>query len=94
MLCRAKLICLDEMPSAATSNDPLYLSKVLVELGKSDLAVELALANSVSPAFAIASQLDNLKNMDIRDGEDEEEEAMREQRISDLIERYLARVKP
>ena len=78
MLCRAKLVCLDEMPSAATSNDPHYLSKVLVELGKSDMAVELALANNVSPAFAIASQLDNLNNMDIRDGEDEEEDAMRE----------------
>ena len=34
---------------------------MLVELGKTDLAVELALANNVSPAFAIASQLDRMK---------------------------------
>ena len=57
------------------------------------MAVELALANDVSPAFAIASQLEKLKNVDIRDGEDEEEEAMRQLRINETIERYLNRVK-
>jgi len=94
MICRAKLYCLTQMmTSAALSNAPLYLSKVLVELGQADMAVELALANNFSPAFAIASQLDNLKNVDIRDGEDEEEEAMRQQRIDETIERYLGRVK-
>ena len=66
---------------------------MLVEVGKTDLAVELALANNVSPAFAIASQLDRMKNVDIREGEDEEEEAMRQMRIDECIERYLGRIK-
>jgi len=66
---------------------------VLAELGDSDLAIEVALSNNVSPAFAIATKLDQLKHWDIRDGEDEEEEAMRQTRINDTVQRYLGRVK-
>ena len=55
--------------------------------------MELALSNDVSPAFAIASNLDKLKNFDIRDGEDEEEDQMRQLRIDSTVERYLTRVK-
>ena len=75
LLCQARLVCLSNgLPSAALKDSALQLSKILVELDQSDLAVELALSNDVSPAFAIASNLDKLKNFDIRDGEDEEED--------------------
>ena len=95
LLCRARLHCLRQhMTSASYSEDPLQISKVLVELDQPDLAIELALSNKVSPAFAIATQLDKLKNMDIRDGEDEEEDRMRQDKINDTVDRYLLRVKP
>lgn len=59
------------------SHDPQYLSRVLAELGHVDLAVELALSNDFSPAFAIATTLDKIKKRDIREGENEEENVMR-----------------
>lgn len=37
--------------------------------------------------------MEKLKNLDIRDGEDEEEDAMRQTRINATIDRYLGRVK-
>lgn len=93
MICKAKLYCQKHMPSAAMSNDVGYLSKVLAELDQIDQAVELALSNDVSPAFAIATKLDKLQNQDIRDGEDEEEDQMRQAKIDDTVSRYLKRVK-
>lgn len=62
LLCEAKLVCLEKMPNAAASELPLYLSKVLAELDHNDLAIELALASDVSPAYAIATLLEKLKN--------------------------------
>lgn len=77
MLCKAQLVCLQQLPGSFVSNDPLQLSRILAEIDQIDLAVELALANSVSPAFAIATTLDRLQKRDIREGENEEEDAMR-----------------
>ena len=62
LLCKAKLFCLKHMPSTALNNSVQYLCKVLAELDQTDLAVSLALANDISPSFAIASKLDKLKN--------------------------------
>ena len=94
MLCRAKLVLLSSnLHQSAFSDDPLKISKVLGELNQSDLAIELAMANDVSPAFAIASYLYTQKKQDIREGEDAEEDEMRQAHINLALERYLERIK-
>lgn len=50
------------MPKQALLDDPLSISKILGELDQPDMAIELALSNKVSPAFAIASYLNMQKN--------------------------------
>jgi len=55
--------------------------------------VELALSNKISPAFAIATAMDRLQKRDIREGENAEEDAMRQDLIDDQVERYLRRIK-
>ena len=74
-------------------HNPEHLSRVLAELGQVDLAVELALANDFSPAFAITTTLDKIKRRDIRQGENEDEDAMRQALIDETVERYLRRIK-
>lgn len=49
-LVKARLICKDII----LSTDPDLLSKVLSEKGLFNLAVDLAILNNVSPAYALA----------------------------------------
>jgi len=63
MICRAKILFLSRnVPKQALLNDPISISKILGELDQPDMAIELALSNNVSPAFAIASFLNMQKN--------------------------------
>lgn len=45
----AKLKCRE----LVTSNDPKFLSQVLAEMGEYTLAIDLALAHKISPAYAL-----------------------------------------
>ena len=87
----AQLLALarQECAGVQTTADPIQLAKVLAEIGKADLGVQLAIAHDLSPAYPIAVHLQSIRNSNEHVG-DPEMDDFRKQQINEYIAQVLS----